>query len=137
MRNYYYIYWSDAILRIRKFHPQKSDWKISLYIFNSWIHALNLFIVFIWLKYFHLLTIKLPEINIFPGDIIDKFLSFALVFTTPFFILNYFLIFHKDRYKKIVEKYHVKGGNYAFPYTIIIALGAFISAVAYSIMTLN
>lgn len=135
MRNYYYIYWADAIQRIRKFHPQKKNWKTSIYVFNSWIHALNLFIVFLWLKYFHLLTVKLPEINIFPGDMIDGALSFALVFATPFFILNYFLLFHKDRYKKIVDKYHVENGNYAGPYSFTIILGAFISAIAYSILT--
>lgn len=135
MKNFYYIFWADAIQRIRKFHPQKKDWKISLYLFNSWIHALNLFIVFLWLKYFHLLTIKLPEINIFTGDKIDKFLSFALVFGTPFLILNYFLIFHRDRYKKIVDKYYVKDGNYAFPYSFTVALGALMSAIAYSILT--
>ncbi len=135
MRNFYYIYWADAIQRIRKFHPQKKNWKISLYVFNSWIHALNLFIIFLWLKYFHIINIKLPEINIFPGDMIDGFLSFALVFATPFFIFNYFLIFYKNRYKKITDKYHVKDGNYAMPYTLVIALGAFISAIIYSILT--
>ena len=134
MRNFYYIYWADAIQRIRKFHPQKKDWKISLYVFNSWIHALNLFIIFLWLKYFHMINIKLPDINIFPGDMIDGFLSFALVFATPFFIINYFLIFYKNRYKKIIDKYHVKDGNYAMPYTLVIALGAFISAIIYSIL---
>ena len=135
MRNFYYIYWADAIQRIRKFHPQKKDWKISLYVFNSWIHALNLFIIFLWLKYYHMINIKLPDINIFPGDMIDGFLSFALVFATPFFIINYFLIFYKNRYKKIIDKYHVKDGNYAMPYTLVIALGAFISAIIYSILT--
>ena len=135
MRNFYYIYWADAIQRIRKFHPQKKDWKISLYVFNSWIHALNLFIIFLWLKYFHMINIKLPDINIFPGDMIDGFLSFALVFATPFFIINYFFIFYKNRYKKIIDKYHVKDGNYAMPYTFVIVLGAFISAIIYSILT--
>ncbi|MFC0878905.1 hypothetical protein ACE01N_20090 [Saccharicrinis sp. FJH2] len=135
MRNFYYIYWADAIQRIRKHHPKKKDWKISLYVFNSWIHALNLFIIFLWLKYFHVLNIALPDINIFPGDMIDGFLSFAIVFATPFFIINYFLIFYKDRYKKIVDKYHIKKGNYAMPYSMVIALGAFISAITYSILT--
>lgn len=135
MRNFYYIYWADSIQRIKKFHPKKKDWKISLYVFNSWIHALNLFIIFLWLKYFQLIDIKLPDINFFPGDIIDGFLSFASFFGTPFFILNYFLIFHKNRYVKIADKYHIKNGNYAGPYSFVIVLGAFISAIIYSILT--
>lgn len=134
MKNYYYIFWSDAIQRIRKFHPQKKNWKLSIYILNSWIHALNFFIIALWLKYFHLLKIKLPEIKIFPGETINEFISFALVFVIPFLILNYFLIFYKDRYKKIIEKYYIEGGNYAFPYTLTIVLGAFISAILYSIL---
>lgn len=134
MKNFYYIYWADTIQRIRKFHPKKKDWKISLYILNSWIHALNVFIIFLWLKYFQLINIKMPDINIFPGDMIDGFLSFASVFATPFFIINYFLIFHKDRYKKIVKKFHIENGNYAMPYSMIIVLGAFISAIVYGIL---
>ncbi len=81
------------------------------------------------------MIIKLPEINIFPGDMIDGFLSFAIVFATPVFILNYFLIFHNDRYKKIVDKHYIKSGNYALPYTLTMVLGAFISAIVYSILT--
>jgi hypothetical protein len=135
MRNYYYIYWADSISRIKKFHPQKRDWKISLYVLNSWIHELNFFIIFLWLKYFQLFSFRLPDINIFPGNIIDGFLSFTLFFATPFLIINYFLIFYKDKYKKIIEKYHIENGNYAFPYSMIIVLGAFISAILYSILT--
>lgn len=135
MRNYYYIFWADSIKRIKKFHPKKRDWKISLYVLNSWIHALNLYIIFLWLKYFQVFSFKLPDINFFPGDMIDGFLSFALVFATPFFIINYFLIFYKDRYQKIIEKYHVENGNYAMPYSMIIVFGAFISAIIYGILT--
>ncbi len=135
MRNFYYIYWADAIQRIRKFNPQKKDWEKTLYFFNSWIHALNLFIIFLWLKYFKVIDIKLPDIDIFPGDMINGFLSFAIVFATPFFIINYFLIFHNNRYERIVEKYHNKDGNYAMPYTMIVAVGAFVSAVLYGILT--
>lgn len=40
MKNLYYLIWSDAIMSIRKFNPNKKDWKIAIFVFITWIHAL-------------------------------------------------------------------------------------------------
>jgi len=55
-------------------------------------------------KVFDILKIPLLKIDIFPGNLLDSFVAFSIEFALPFGMLNYFLIFHKDRYKKIVEK---------------------------------
>ena len=130
MRNIYYIIWSDSILSFKKHHPNREDWKITLLVYNTWIHALNWWIVFIWLKFFDIVHIPLIEINILPGTILDNVLAFIIEFALPFGLLNYFLIFHNDRYKTIIEKYP-KPKRYAFLYSATIAILALISAIVY------
>nr|WP_320020183.1 hypothetical protein [Labilibaculum manganireducens] len=135
MRNIYYLIWSDAILSFKKYHPKREDWKMAIFFFNTWINALNLWILFIWLKYFNLLNVPLIRVELFPGDMLDKFVSFSLVFAFPFGLLNYFLIFYKDRYKLILIKYPKPPKKCAFIYSTGIALGAFVTAILYGILT--
>jgi len=135
MKNIYYIFWADAIISFRKHHPDRKNWKFTLLFFNSWLHALNWWIVFIWLKHFQILDIPLISVNVFPGTLLDDFLSFTIEFAMPFGILNFFLIFHNNRYDKIIQKYGEIKTRYALIYSFSIAILAFISAVLYG--TLN
>jgi hypothetical protein len=57
---------------------------MAIFLLNTWINALNLWILFIWLKYFDLLNVSLIRVELFPGDMLDKFVSFSLVFALPF-----------------------------------------------------
>jgi len=134
MKNIYYLIWSDAIISIRKHHPNKKNWKIAIYIFITWMHALNLWVVLLWLKYFKLLVLPPFNINVFPGDVIDGFLTFTIELALPFAVLNYFLIFHNYRYEKITAKYENVKIRYGSIYSIIMALGAFFSAILYGIL---
>jgi len=134
MNNIYYMIWSDAIQSIRKHHPNKKSWKTEIFIFITSMHAFNLWIIFLWLKYFNI-NIPLIDMDIFPGDLLDSFFSFAVEFALPFGLLNYFLIFHKNRYEKIIEKYKILKIRYGSIYSITMILGAFISAILYEILT--
>lgn len=131
MKNPYYLIWADSILSIRKFHPEKKDWKITVFILNSWINAINLWIILIWLKYFKIVEFSLIEIDIFPGDIIDGFLAFSIHFFLIFAIINYILIFRNDRYKMIIQKYPSPPNKIAFYYSLIILLVALFSGMLY------
>jgi len=51
MKNFYYMIWADSILRFQKYHPERKDWKIAIFILNTWINALNFWIIFLWLKF--------------------------------------------------------------------------------------
>ena len=135
MNNIYYMIWSDAIQSIRKHHPNKKSWKTEIFIFITSMHAFNLWIIFLWLKYFGILQIPLININVFPGEILDEFVAFAVEFALPFGLLNYFLIFYKNRHKKITEKYSNLKHKYALTYSFVMILGAFVSAILYSILT--
>lgn len=135
MNNIYYMIWSDAILSFRKYHPNRKDWRFTLFFYITWIHALNWWIIFLWLKFFKILNIPLISINIFPGELLDDFFAFAIEFALPFGILNYFLIFYNNRYVMITQKYKDLKFRYSPIYSFTIAILAFISAILYG--TLN
>lgn len=135
MRNYYYILWVDAITRFKRYQPKRKDWKITLLIFLTWMNALNLWIILIWLKYFNVFTIPLIKLDLFPGSMLDSFLSFAIEFALPFFVINYFLVFRNNHYEFLIRKYSDKDWNIAAPYSMIIALGALVSAIFYGLLT--
>lgn len=133
--NLYYIIWSDAIRRVRKSNPTMTNWKWQIFFYMTTVHAINIWIVFLWLKYFDVISIKTIQFDIFPGDILNGALSFIVVFAIPFIILNYFAIFHKNRYEKILQKYR-KNSIWYSPFYLysIIALSS-ISAIVYGLIT--
>lgn len=128
MKFYYWI-WIDSISSFNKYNPQKSNWKNSIFLLNTWINAANAWIIFVWLKWMGINNLQLIDLNIFPGDLLDKFFSFCFVFALPFGFLNYFLIFYKDRYKIILKKYSTPPNLYAFSYSMIIVSLAFITVL--------
>jgi len=135
MKNIYYLIWSDSILSFKRYHPEKTEWKIAIFLLNTWINALNWWIIFIWLKFFNVVNVSLLNVDFFPGTMLDKFIAFTIIFALPFGILNYFLVFYKDRYKRIIEKYPNPPKKCAFIYSTVIALGAFITAILYGVLT--
>ncbi len=131
MKNPYYLIWSDAIISFRMHHPKRKDWKSSLLMMITWMQALNLWVITLWLKYFDVFTLPLIDIDLFPGDDIDGFLSFAATFAVPFGFINYFLIFYKERYKNIIKKYKDEKIRYAPIYSYSMISSALISAFIY------
>jgi hypothetical protein len=123
--------WAEAIQKYRKFHPKEKNWKTNLLIFNTHINAINFWIVIIWLKYFKIFTLPSLEINLFPGHILNSFSAWVIEFALPFGIINYFLIFYKNRYIKIVEKYSNTKPAYLFIYSTSVIFGALFSAFLY------
>jgi hypothetical protein len=133
MNNIYYLIWADAILSFKKYHPNK-EWKSKLFIYITWIHALNFWIIILWIKYFNFIVIPKFSIDIFPGKLLDGFITFTIEFALPFGILNYFLIFYNNRYEKIIQKYKGNKYRYALVYSFTIAILAFVSAILYGIL---
>jgi hypothetical protein len=134
MNNLYYMVWADAIQSFRKHHPNK-NWRLTTFFFITWMHALNAWILVLWLKYFNIFELPLISFNVFPGKILDKFIAFAIEFALPFVIINYFLIFHKNRFEKITNKYKDVKRRYAQIYSYSMIFGAFASAILYGILT--
>ena len=134
MYNIYYLIWSDAIQSIKKHHPNMKSWKKEIFIFITTMYALNIWIIFLWLKYFGI-NIPLIDLDLFPGNMIDSILNFVIEFALMIGLLNYFLVFHNNRYEKIIEKYKNLKIRYGSIYSISMILGAFISAILYGFLT--
>jgi hypothetical protein len=87
------------------------------------------------LKYFKVFNVPKFNIDIFPGKLLDSFTVFTVEFAFPFAILNYFLIFHKNRYERISNKYKDIKIRYAQIYSYSMIFGAFASAILYGVLT--
>ncbi len=104
--NLYYKIWIDAInAAIKKNDENQKDWKIILLIIFSVAQGVNLLTVFFWLNTFNIKYDIFFDFDIFPGDMLDGFLSGFITLFLPFILLNYFLIFWKRRYQKYREIY--------------------------------
>src|ERR1035437_3869263 len=113
LKNIYYLFWVNAIVSYKKRNPEELNWKRNILLFNSLINGINLWIILLWLKYFKIIIIPEFSITIFPGETLNRFLHFSIVFVFPFILLNYFFVFYKDRYKKIISKYPEPNKRYA------------------------
>lgn len=134
MRNYYYIFWVDSILRFQKHNPDK-NWKVSVFFMNSWVQGVILWMIVVWGKYFDLISFELYIFNIFPGSMLNKFFSYSIVFVSPFLLINYFLILHNDRYKKLIKKYPQPEKNFALIFTISVLFLGLITVFLYGGLT--
>jgi len=134
MKNPYYMIWSDGIQTGWEYHPDYKDWKIRIFLMTTWVHSVNWWIITIWLKYFKVFNWPMINIDFFPGTMLDGFASYVISYVPPFAILNYFLIFHRNRYKKIVDKYpYNKKGKLWLKYCIVILAVALITVYVYGI----
>lgn len=132
--NLYYKIWVDAIVKLRSRPQNAGMWKFFGMTFISMTMALNLwFISFLLMLH---LNYSLPffriKINIFPGSRIDAFFSFFISYLFPFLLLNYFLIFHKDRYKDLIKRFPSYDGKLFLKYflgSLAAILGYFLIAI--------
>ena len=123
--NIYYQIWVDALVKLRSRPQNVRMWKFYGMVFVSAAMALNLwFVTFLLMLHLNYSTIIFPvKTAIFPGTRIDAFISFFISYLLPFLILNYFLIFYKDRYKKLLKRYRYYDGK-LFLWYFLTSLGA-------------
>lgn len=121
--------WADAIVRFKYHHPDEKLWKVKLLVILSVMNSLNLFMIALWAQYFGLFKISFIEVNIFSP--LDKSISFALTFAMPFFIVNYFLVFHRSRYEQILKKTPKSNTNIALTYSLTTIISTFLTAIYY------
>lgn len=120
MKNWYYVVWSDAIRSIRKNHPKDKNWKAKIFSYTTFIHSANFWFFLVWLQQFGVITIPKFEIDFFGINFLDGFLSYTIRFALPFLVLNYVLVFSKNRYEKILEKYPETKYRYFLIYSLTV-----------------
>ena len=106
----YYRIWADAIGFEKAKHGHLRNWKPYAILGITFCQGLNfatiLLLIGTWIKSSFFLTI-----DIFPGRMLDGAVSGILTLFVPFLIINYFLIFNKQKYKVIIKQYPFRNGK--------------------------
>ena len=133
-KNLYYSLWVTFIKnQLRKYGDDERKWKFDLLLLVSHFFGLGLWTILIWLKYFNVFTFKQVEFPVGGSDYLTGALSFLVQYTLIFITINYFLIFHRKRYLKLITRYEPMGKIGGLIFIIGFAGGAFLS---FAIITL-
>jgi len=130
----YYKIWVDGIVKLRS-RPQNAGlWKFFAMTFTSMAMALNLVLILFILSDLGIVDgiFKVP-VNFFPGTRVDAFFSFFVSYLLPFLLLNYFLIFYKERYKELTNRYPYYGGKLYLKY-FLGSLGVFLAYIIVAVL---
>ena len=118
IKRFYYSVWSDCILKMQSVSFSKKSWKFYSLLLMSMCMAMNFMFIMgliqnkrIGLNYFYKLNI-----DIFPGNKLDAFVSFFILFLLPMLIINYLLVFRKNQYQIIINRGKKYDGKLFFKY---------------------
>ena len=135
MRNIYYNFWVKVILNAKKNKSEGEVWKFPLFVVITAINSLNLVVLDLCLRILNIDIFScLNFFNITPGTIMNNLIIFILEYSLPFILLNYFLIFYKNRYVILIEKYPPDNTKFSIIYVIISLVSYFVSLICYSII---
>jgi len=108
----YYKVWVDAIRKVKSAPSNKGVWGLYAMIYMSIVMSMNfIFLVLIFERSIVGCSLYLLDIDIFPSENLNMFLSFFIRFVLPFVLVNYFLIFFNKRYEKLLSKYESENGK--------------------------
>ncbi len=107
----YYKIWVDAIVYEKTKHGDMRNWKPYTLIPISVLQGINLLTVFFWLSTFNIKLDIFIDFNLFPGEMLDGFLSGFLTLFLPFIVLNYLFVFRRKKYDDLIEKYDYRKGK--------------------------
>lgn len=117
IKQFYYSVWTDCIIQVQRSPVTKKHWKLYSLYFMSLIMSFNY--GFVWTLIPKGYKLPLLKLDIFHIQFIDFTLSSIIFFMLPWVISNYYFVFRKDRYKKIVIQYKFKEGQLFKKYLII------------------
>jgi hypothetical protein len=115
----YYKIWVDAMVYEKTKHGHLRNWKTYTLIPISVLQGINLLTVFFLLSAFNLKLDIFIDFNLFPGEMLDGFLSGFITLFLPFILLNYFLIFYNKQYKKLINEYKYRNGKLYLTYFLV------------------
>ncbi len=119
LKRIYYSIWSDGIRKMELVNStRKTNWKFASNVLISTAGFFNILFLSAILpkKYFwhYLDYIKIE----FKGSEYLTNVSFGATISGVFFIINYFLIFRKERYKSFIDDYKYYNGKLFLGYFI-------------------
>jgi hypothetical protein len=140
MKKLYYTMWVDAILKAQSV-PENKGFMWKFYTLTGITVAMSFNLMLIGLI-LHTLGIDMPtfKTTYFEGALgakMNSFIGYIISFFGLPFLINYFLIFFKKRYKKLIKQYPYKNGRWFTIYFVsslaalplLFAIGLFISFV--------
>lgn len=104
MKNLYNMLWVDAIANSKAYKNKEPNWKSTVYFLITITNALNFFVLLLWFDFYNINARKFLFIFDSNSLLLSAFGGFVN-FGLPFAILNYFAIFYKNRYQKLLDKY--------------------------------
>lgn len=119
MLGIYYRIWVDAIKRAKSRPENRESWAMGTMIFMTVSMTLNLLLImsilqkYVFCSYFYYIDFS------FLPPILCNVISFTIIFVLPCILINYFLIFYRNRYKKLLKKYPYKDGKLFLTYFLI------------------
>jgi len=125
MKSLYYKIWVDAIVYEKTKHGHIRNWKPYTLIPISVLQGVNLLSIFFWLSTFNIKIDIFIDFDLFPGTMIDGFLSGFITLFLPFILLNYILIFRGKKYNRLIEKFDYRKGKLYLIY-FLMSIGIFI-----------
>lgn len=137
--NIYYKIWVDTLNKIKSKPQNQGTWKLLSFTFITMAMCLNVIVIQWCLGDLGLINqIFQFKINIFPGSRLDALMSFIVTFVLPISLINYFLILHKKKYVKLMDKYDGKEGKLFLSYflgslalVLLYFIGAFLAVRIY------
>ena len=106
----YYRIWVDSIMRLKSIDAYKTVWKLKSMTGMSIAMTFNLILIMVVLQknvfgYFY-------EINLrFLSGHENYILTMLILYLAPIILINYLLIFRRNRYERLLEKYPYKNGK--------------------------
>jgi hypothetical protein len=128
MKNIYYSIWVDAIVNIEKNPNHKKDWKFFSMVYMTLLNALNMGVVLMLLAYIFKFKVIWVSFTILPGTMLNSFAAFIVQFAIPLILLNYGLIFYKNRYRELIQRHSDRKGK-LFALYLFSSIGLFITCV--------
>lgn len=115
----FYNIWVDLIKRATSLPQNRQNWKLVCFTLMSICMSLNFALLMAILQR-NVLKIYYYDIDlVFLPDRLANSIRFIILYVLPVATLNYFLIFHKDRYKKYLQKYPTRNGKLFLTYFFI------------------
>jgi len=139
IKNIYYTIWADLIIDYRKRKPDISEkaLKKELLTIISIVNAINIRIFIFILYKINILKIETIHLSLLPSERINYGLSFIIQYFVPLVVLNYLLVFRKNRYLTFIDKYQTSKNNSGKIYVISVLVFANIALIIYGLISDN
>ena len=142
-QNFYFRIWANTIKYFLQNNQKlkSRNWKLYLLlltsaIYSSGIAAFELLLRIIFRNNEIMLFLDI-DISIFPLQSLNTAVATFIVIGLPIILINYFLIFYKDHYKKLIEDCENMDRKHILLFYLYVIWSFFIVAIIHGILMKN